>query len=265
MLKNQDTREGFLKIIKIFFTPKLFIYFLIEGIYFSFIIFILWKIGYWEIGSLKDSIKWFVFVGSIITFNYTNKKKEANFFIDYLKKIITFGLLFEFVVNVHTYPLIVEMVLILIITIIEISKIMIDKEEEYIILRKPFNYLEAAIGLMVIYTGFKDIYDHYNQIFNEEILKSLFLTPLMMVLYLPLAYILILVVEYESIFIRLEIGNKKSRKIKLLVKYFILKECLWDLNKLREVKSMGLYNIMSIETRKDVDTMRQVYREKFKK
>jgi len=59
-------------------------------------------------------------------------------------------------------------------------------------------------------------------------------------------------------------GNKKSRKIKFLVRYFILKECLWDLNKLREVKNMGLYNIMSIETRKDVDAMRLVYKENFK-
>ncbi|MGB6127765.1 MAG: hypothetical protein WBG30_03355 [Psychrilyobacter sp.] len=264
MLKKKSTRDGILKIIKLFFAPQLFIYFLIEGVYFSFIIFTLWKIGYWEIGYLKDTIKWFIFVGSVITFNYSNLKKEGNFFRNYLKKIITFGLLFEFIVNFHTYSLIVEIFLIPIITTIVISKIMIDKKDEYKILIKPFNYLEAAIGLMIIYSGFKNIYDSYNQILNEETLKSFFLTPLMMILYLPFAYILILVVEYESIFIRLGMGNKKSRKIKLLVKYFILKECLWDLNKLREVKSMGLYNIMSIETRKDVDAMRLVYKENFK-
>jgi len=261
-IRDVNIRESIVQVL-ILFKGKLLLLFSIETLYFCCLILFLWRIGYWNISFLKDTILWFIFVGSIISFNYINFQEQSNFFITYLKNSITLMILFDFFINFKTFPLIVELILLPLATIIFASKMISERNEEYRIIRKPLLFLELLIGLIVIYSGIKNIFYNYHQLEKIETIKSLFLSPILTILFMPLAYCLILIMEYESIFIRLELGIVKEKKIKRYAKYYIIKECLGNLYKLREVKSMGLYNLMSIKTMEDIEQMRKVYKEKF--
>lgn len=79
--------------------------------------------------------------------------------------------------------------------------------------------------------------------------------------FLPLIYFILLFAAYESLFIRLNLGYEKGKKLKNYARRKIIKQCLFSLKKIKKASNMNIYNLMHIRNEKDVDDMVKAYKD----
>jgi len=115
VLSKDKIRKSFFKIFKVIFTKTLFVWYFSMFIYFILMILFLWKIGFWDVNLLKGTIYWFLAVGIISSFRAVDNAKNMNYFINFIKDNITIFIVIQFIINLHTFSFIVEVIQIFVI------------------------------------------------------------------------------------------------------------------------------------------------------
>ena len=226
------------------------------------IIFCLKKINFWDFSLLKDTILWFIFSGFIMIFSYLDDSNKKEFFKNTVVSNFKFLILFEFIINSFNFNLIGELIFIPFVTIISIMEKISENKEEYKSVNKFFKIIIFFIGLIIIFLSFKHLILDYKEFQNLSTLKNLLLAPILTILFIPIIYILGLLIEYDGLFCRLNMGLPKKNNIKLYAKFHLFKELKINLNRIYKANNMGIYNLMKIQTKEDVKEMIRTYREK---
>lgn len=226
------------------------------------IIFCLKKINFWDFSLLKDTIIWFVFSGFVMIFSYLDDSNKKEFFKNTVISNLKFLIIFEFIINSYNFNLIGELIFIPFVTIISVMEKISENKEEYKSVNKFFKIIIFFIGLIIIFLSFKHLILDYKEFKNLSTLKSLLLTPILTILFIPIIYILGILIEYDGLFCRLNMGLPKKNNIKLYAKFHLFKELKINLDRIYKANNMGIYNLMKIQTKEDVKEMIRTYREK---
>ncbi|MES2418968.1 MAG: hypothetical protein V4541_12335 [Bacteroidota bacterium] len=75
------------------------------------VVFLLKRIGVWEISLLKDTLVWMIFAGLPLVYKAGRAKKIKVYFIELLKSLFALTVLLEFLIGLHTFSLPVELLL----------------------------------------------------------------------------------------------------------------------------------------------------------
>lgn len=226
------------------------------------LIFYLKKINFWDFSLLKDTILWFVFSGFIMIFSYLDGSNKKEFFKNTVISNFKFLIIFEFIINSYNFNLIGEFIFIPFVTIISVIEKISENKEEYKAVNKIFKTIIFFIGLIIIFLSFKHLILDYKEFQNLSTLKSLLLTPILTILFIPIIYILGILIEYDGLFCRLNMGLPKKNNIKLYAKFHLFKELKINLDRIYKANNMGIYNLMKIQTKEDVKEMIRIYKEK---
>ncbi len=249
LFKNEKFRDNLVGFFKLVFNKTIITIFLVLLLYLCSIVFLLNKINFWDITLLKDTIIWFLFTGNMYIFNYIKYSDP----LDYLKKVFKDNLkvviIFEFLINSSTFSLFTEIIILPIITLIFLLE-SFNKDKR---LEKFFNILNFLLGLLFILNTVKN----YSLFREFSTFKSFLLSPFLSISFLPIIFILIVVIGYESLFKLLEMGKCEDKKVKKYAKYYIFKACMFNPKKIKQAQIMGVYNLMSIQTMEDVKKMRK--------
>jgi hypothetical protein len=212
---------------------------------------------------LKDSIEWLLFTGILICFNTITANKDEKFFRTIIKENIILIIILEFIINTYTFPLLVELLLIPLLTIIILSGEVAKTNPKHKPVEKLMNNLQIILGMIILFSViYKTIADFAN-FWNISTLKSFLLPPILTILFLPFTYLVVLYSRYELLFLRLNIGEKKSEELKNYAKKKVLKCCFLSLNKVNKaLNSSYPYYLINIKSKEDVDEFVRVYREK---
>lgn len=257
LLMNHKTRTSIIGVVKALFNKKFVELYFWMLLYTVFIIFMLHRIGFWELYLLKDTIIWFIFTGVISAFRSIEKAKDFDYFKELIKDYVKCFIIFQFIVNFYTFSLVTEFILIPIIFMISgvIATIQIVptyQTKEYELTKKLFNFINIGIGLLIIlnsiFLAVKDI-KNLGSINN---LKALLLPSIISISFLIFNYFLALLSSYEQIFIRIKFGEKKSKRLIIYIKFKILLLCRINLKKLNKIRSENLIKILNIREKEDV-------------
>lgn len=142
----------------------------------------------------------------------TIKENSQNFFIGTIKSSINLSIFLQFIINFHTFNLLIELIIIFpIITILTVFSTVAQHNPEHLKVKKLCDSILIII-FFIFFTHFLiQIFRDLSKFANYQTLQD-FLTPIFLtILYLPFLWFFLLYIKYEEIFVRLHffIDNKK--------------------------------------------------------
>jgi len=185
----------------------------------------LYFINFWSISMLKETIYWMLGTAFIGLINANEIKQQNGFFKQTILKYVTLVFVLGFILNIYTFPLWIELLLVPTMTFtalsIQITELQKSKGSSYELVNKMFNKILSLIGLiLLIFTIYNTIYN-YGEYFTIQNAKDLILPIILSTLYLPFIYLWALFLIYDELFIRININNKDHRIV-----YFMKKRIL---------------------------------------
>lgn len=197
VLWSKNVRESVIEAIKSLGHRFFIIGLLSLNIYTLLSVFILQKLSCWDTTLIKDTSFWFLFTAVSIFFSI-HKARDVTFFTTILKDNIKVIIAFEFLVNLYTFPLLIELLLFPIILFASFSQETEAKKPTQQKVNSCFGKLLSAIGLsMILFSIYKSVAD-YESFFSISNLRAFLLPISLTILSLPYFYMLALYISYES-------------------------------------------------------------------
>lgn len=240
LLFKSEMRHSLIKVFKALFAKQILVFFLIILSYSLIIVFILRKTYLWDHTLLKDTLFWF-FGGAIVMFLNVTKIKDLESFKLVVFESLKWTMIIEFLVNLYTFSLLVELIFIPVFIFISLLKYYSELKPEHKTLIKPPTYILNFIGLAVfVFIIYRTALD-YKNFFTLITLRNFLVPPILTILFLPLLYLIALFISYESLFVRINHIHKDDDFMKPLKKE-ILKVANVNLNVLNSI-SRNLYKM----------------------
>jgi len=242
---NKSNRQSLFGVFKAFLAWKISVSILAFFTHTILCVLIIYKIGFWNISLLKDTIILTLSFGmiSLMSINKINDKKYfKNMFIEAIKWTIVL----EYIVNFFTFSLAKELILVPVLFFFAMTQTAVSFDKKHkqvgVLLKNLHMYFSIFIFL---YSLYKTV-ENYNELFTANNLKVFLLPIFLTILFLPFIYMYNLVVKYELLWIKLKfiIRNEDVRK---KVKLKILLVANFNFNKLVNIsqniaKPIILYN-----------------------
>ncbi|WP_428025530.1 hypothetical protein [Arcobacter sp.] len=209
-------------VVKSLFEKHIFITIVLLIFYIYFEIKFLTYIGFFEPSLLKESIIW-SFGAFVLIVKHAKITEDDNFSEKLVLDNLKFIVVFEFICNMYTFNLFIELILVFCVTMLILLKTVgeyQEKNEDTLRLLKVIDFLLNVFGLVIIVFTINQLVNNYNNINIVNSLKSFFLPLMLILLYLPFYYIVILYSKYEMIFVSVQffvkdknLSNHLKRKI----------------------------------------------------
>ncbi len=261
LLIKKQIRTSIFSVIKSLLDPKILAYFLSFLVYLSVFLYLFYDLGYWTLSNLKDSIIWFIFSGLPIGFIVATDKMKNGFWKSLIMKNLKLTVLVEYIVNLFTFSLLFELIIVPIVTFIALLNTFSKHYKEHKDVEKLTNSILVVIGLFVLFYTIDRAITEYNSVGNLDVLKNFLFPIIYSFISIPYMYIFTLYVEYEKIFLRLKLGRERSRRLNLLIKLRLLVFCNVQMKKLQVAANMNNYNLMSISSEDELSDMIRRYKE----
>ena len=214
--------QQFLKsIIPILFCRKFVIFYIVFLSYFCFVTYLLYIVGFWTIGLLKDTIFWIVFVELPIFVKTIEKAKDNHFFVKLIKDNIAVIVIIEFVLNFWTFSLLAEIIIVPVTVMVGLLCAVASREKKHQGVKRFFDGVLVIFVIVVIINTVIHIFQNPTEILNVDSLKEFLLPILLLVLNLPIVYGLALHATYEQVFIRIKGNTSEKRKMKWSIIRFV--------------------------------------------
>lgn len=177
------------------------------------VLYLLHKIGAWNIGLLKDTILWVMFVELPIFAKAIESGKNSHFFRTLIKENIAVAVIIEFYLNFWTFDFWAELIIVPAAVVLSImySKTSNDKKE--IRMKKLFDNLFVVAGLGIIGHAVYNTVVYSEELFNVDTIRSLLLPMILFIFNLPVVYSLALYCRYEDFCASLRGSKKEKRKM----------------------------------------------------
>jgi hypothetical protein len=248
ILLVKSIRKSIFAIFRLFFSKQILPVVIALTIYTLLSVLFLKQVSLWDKSLIKDTVFWFIGF-AMVTFFTINKAKDTSFFKTILKECFKWTIFIEFFVNLYTFSLITEIIMLPIIVLFGVTQAVAQTDKKNEAASKLLTNLLAIIGTVYIgyalyktITAFKDIWTLQN-------LQTFLLPLLLTVLLLPYFYLVALYMHYQELFITVDfMTNDNSLKAKL--KRIIFLTANVNLNKLTSIKQKlrkaDLYNSTDI-------------------
>lgn len=247
-LSQKKISGSIFSLIKIIFSKALLRINLLMIVYLSLILFLLYRINFWEISLLKDTIYWTFGVAFIMLMNASKAYSEPYFFKKTLLDNLKFVLILEFVVNFYCLNLIWELILLPFVVLLAGMNVVSELEKEHLIVKKITITILSIIGIVYSIVALYQVFSNLTDFISYENLRAILFPIIMICFYLPFIYLIALYMQYETLFNRISVRISEDKKLFRFVKYQIFKCSHFNLKKLtRFANSVPVYNFYGRE------------------
>jgi len=231
-------------------------------LYVTLIVFLFYKINLWNVSLIKDTVFWLLGTAVVLLVNSNKASEDKQFFKNVLLNSLKFILLLEFVVNMYTFSLAAELILMPILFIIGVMSALAKIKKEGGPIKKIADFILSAFGLYIIVFVLFNTFRDYRNLVTIENLRALLLPPLLTFAYMPFLYFVALYMAYEKLFLRLDIFFEKDKALARFTKRKIFTLCLVNLRKLNEFVKENTKEFMRLNDKDDVLSMLRKFNKK---
>lgn len=144
---KKDIRSSLASLLSFFFKNKIFVIFLVMTLYIIGIVTLLNRVNFWDLQLLKDTIIWYFGVAIVMFVNTNEVYQDENYFKKIIIDNIKLVLVLEFIINLYTFSLPVELIFVPLITIIVIVHTFTEIDDKYKIVK---NYLFKVLTVVSV-------------------------------------------------------------------------------------------------------------------
>jgi hypothetical protein len=152
VIAYKPTRSSFKDVLKALFQPVLLMPLGIAALYAAGEIALLHRVGLWSVANLKTTIIWLVTFAFVTMFEVATAKSRKTGFGKIVRDIVTITGALVFITELYSFPLVVEMIALPIVTIIVLTAEMAKRKPEDAPAAKLLNCIASLIGFC--YLGF---------------------------------------------------------------------------------------------------------------
>ncbi len=253
-IKNVEVRESFLVLIKLLLKKSFVIIYAIFGIYVTGQVYILQKLGIWSNLLVKDLIIWVFTFGLVSIVNINTLSKDSHFIKSILRNILKLISVVEFIVNLYTFSIYVELLLVPFVFLASGILAYSEIDAKYKPVRDFLNGIFITIGFgLVIYLIRILVLDYESLLTQENLL--LFVFPVYLsITFIPFLYIFALYVVYEELIVIMRHILKKGELSSYFTKKLIM-ECKFSLKKLILFNKNKRMKIIRCRTIEDINNI----------
>jgi hypothetical protein len=165
-------------------------------------------VGLWDIGQLKNTILWSLFVAPVSLFRINSIADDPHYYRNAIKDNLSLVVVLEFVIAFFTFDLWVELLIVPLTAVFAAMLAVAESRKEHANVAHLLNTLLALFGLgLIVYAAYGLIAD-FRFFATMQTLSDFYLPPVLSLLFLPFLFVLALYVSYENAFVSLRFSLK---------------------------------------------------------
>lgn len=217
-------------------------------------VFLLARLGAWDVGDLKDTVIWCIFGGILIAFQGIRAADPTREFKTLVTEQFKFSMFFELVMNAYPLSLMSELLLIVVFGSLSALVAVAEIRPEYSGARKLFSSVLAALVLALVALTTWHFYQRPEEVFSAAGIKDLCLPIYLTLLVVPYAYLVSLYAGYESLFsMRLANHANMPAAVRRYAKRQLIWTCRTNANRTRRAQALLSPELRWADTRQKVD------------
>jgi hypothetical protein len=224
-------------------------------LYTSAIVAALYAVGFWQLPMIKETVLWFGFTAFVMVMRFLTSRENDNIMREVLADNLKLIIFLEFLVGTYVMSLAAELVFVPFVTFIVLLDTVAKFDEKYAVVAKFTTFLLAVIGFAILGFAVSRAIGDLQNLGTMDTVRTIAFPPLMSIAFIPFTYVLLVVVTYESIFLRLAIGRDKAPDVVRYAKRRIFFHCGLSLRRLRAFAERPPFEIMQVESNADVDRL----------
>lgn len=200
---HPNMRPSAFGVLKAFLQIKIVIPLALLCTYLGLVVWGLHAIGLWDWDQLKNTFVWSIVVGFASFFQLQKIESNPNFFREWVRDTIRVIVVVEFLVNFYTFPLVTELILLPLLTLLFAMIAIGEREPKYAPAVRLFNFLTTTFGLVLIgYSGYR-IWTDFDDFASVATVRDFYTPILLSILFTPFIFVLHVYAVYESVFLML--------------------------------------------------------------
>jgi len=223
-LTQPRIRKSVATLVKAAVPAKLLSLYTALALYGVIVVLLLRPLGLWTASHLKDTVLWFAGVGIVSLFRVAFTKPKDHPFRSLISDGIRVAVVIEFLANIYSFPLLVEVVSIPIVVAAAVASAIAGQNPEQKSVRKATGCALSVYGLIVLIFFVSSVVQNPKELIAPSSLVSFVLPLVLTVALIPFAYLFSLWAQYETVFARLSNATDDHRlaraaKIRILRRF----------------------------------------------
>lgn len=254
-LSLQTVRESLVGLLKLATKWKILVPFILLVAYVIAIVWSLQNIGFWNPTFLKETVIWFAFSGLALAFSFVPRNLEEGVLKRILLDNIRIIVLLEFIVQEYNFSLPVELVVVPFIAIVAALDVIAKADQQYAKVAKFTTGLQVIFGLLVLSFAIVQAFNDFHQFASIDTFKRITLIPILSISLTPYIYVLLILTNYELLFLRLTMNSQLEPEVARYAKWRLLRHLRLRPKKIRQFIQAHALELMRIRSRADLDNL----------
>lgn len=210
-------------VVKAFFKWPLLRIFIVAIIYIALTVWLLQWREIWTVDNLKSTIAWTLTFAFVAMFEANRMSDDDRYFSKMLRDVISFTVVFIFIIELHSFSLITELIAIPIITFIAMLHAFSETKKEYADVEKLFGWIVALIGFGYLGISIWKTVENFQTLVTVDTLREFLIPILLSLMFLPFLFGLGLYMIYERIFVSMGIWMEDKKLVSYAKRQALLK------------------------------------------
>lgn len=255
LLPKPDVHSSFGQVVRAFASWKLISLFGSAAAYSALVVLGLRALGLWHFSSFKETLYWFFGTGVILVGTSASAVQDSEYVPKLLRQALRLTILVEFVVALYVFPLLLELVLIPVVTVVVLMNVLAESDPRYVQIRKLLNGFITGLGFVLLVIVSIRALDDPVRLFTRDNGEELLIAPVMTLALLPLLYGWALVSGYEQLFFRVTFFSEKERPFPRGARRAIFRACGLRLGRLTRFSKAFTGRLHGLQTQDDLSAL----------
>jgi hypothetical protein len=195
--------QSFYHALKAFCAPQILTPLAAAFTYIAASLFFLSAVGIWEWASLKTSVIWALTFALVAVFDVNRITEDSMYFRKTLRDIFSATAIVVFVMELHSFSLLAELVLLPLMSAVGLAYAMSKTQPEWKSVRNLLEFILTIICLWIFIYKIYQITLDFRKLNTEDTAKEFFIPILLSLMFLPFIYCLSVYETYEKTFRRI--------------------------------------------------------------
>lgn len=258
-MSKKGVRSSLHRLIRVLFDRRIIQILLAMSLYVLGMIVVYRRIGLWDPSLAKDTVYWVIGTALILLFRINDQVMDEKYFRNRVIENVRFIVLLEFIINLQSFNIIAEMLLVPSITFIVALGAVSETRAKHVFVQKLVNSLLLIIGIVLIACTVNFVAKNPLGLVTFDNIRALILPPLLTLSYLPFLYLFALFLSYDTVFNRIDYYLKANKRVARYAKRKTLRHNLFNLRKLNKFIAYLTRELTVLSNKDDVSDIFHQY------